>query len=128
MKQQQLIAQRKWHESQQSTSGTSSSGTSGSSTSRGSCCSNKGGSGSSNSCKMQHNCKISACISRCQGHCTSNTSSTTCINAPTNVDGWVGHPLDPIGCLFDTLTEASVVPDNERSIPSYLGKSPNYFF
>ncbi|XP_040833675.1 zinc finger SWIM domain-containing protein 5 isoform X3 [Ochotona curzoniae] len=24
----------------------------------------------------------------------------------TNLEGWVGHPLDPIGCLFLTLTEA----------------------
>ncbi|XP_053549537.1 zinc finger SWIM domain-containing protein 5 [Bombina bombina] len=24
----------------------------------------------------------------------------------TNLEGWVGHPLDPIGCLFTTLTEA----------------------
>lgn len=25
--------------------------------------------------------------------------------------GWIGHPLDPIGTLFDTLAEASVRPD-----------------
>ncbi|XP_018113820.1 zinc finger SWIM domain-containing protein 5 isoform X2 [Xenopus laevis] len=24
----------------------------------------------------------------------------------TNLEGWVGHPLDPVGCLFTTLTEA----------------------
>ena len=24
----------------------------------------------------------------------------------TNLEGWVGHPLNPIGCLFLTLTEA----------------------
>ncbi|XP_039591782.1 zinc finger SWIM domain-containing protein 5 [Polypterus senegalus] len=24
----------------------------------------------------------------------------------TNLEGWVGHPLDPVGCLFVTLTEA----------------------
>lgn len=29
----------------------------------------------------------------------------------SNSEGWVGHPLDPIGCLFDTLTDASVVRD-----------------
>lgn len=125
MKQQQLVAQRKWHESQQSTSGSSSNsslGTSTRSSSNNNCC-NKGGSGSSNACKMKHSCKMGACTSRCQGHCTSNSCSTTSINAPTNTDGWVGHPLDPIGCLFDTLAEASVVPDNERSTtPSYLGE------
>uniref|UniRef100_A0A8C8SQ20 Zinc finger SWIM-type containing 5 n=1 Tax=Pelusios castaneus TaxID=367368 RepID=A0A8C8SQ20_9SAUR len=25
----------------------------------------------------------------------------------TNLEGWVGHPLNPVGCLFLTLTEAS---------------------
>lgn len=24
----------------------------------------------------------------------------------TNMEGWVGHPLDPIGTLFSTLTES----------------------
>lgn len=24
----------------------------------------------------------------------------------TNLEGWVGHPLNPVGCLFLTLTEA----------------------
>ncbi|XP_043941836.1 zinc finger SWIM domain-containing protein 5 [Protopterus annectens] len=29
----------------------------------------------------------------------------------TNLEGWVGHPLDPIGCLFATLTEACKLED-----------------
>ncbi|XP_041063558.1 zinc finger SWIM domain-containing protein 5 isoform X3 [Carcharodon carcharias] len=29
----------------------------------------------------------------------------------TNLEGWVGHPLDPIGCLFVTLTEACRLED-----------------
>ncbi|XP_072129737.1 zinc finger SWIM domain-containing protein 5 isoform X1 [Mobula birostris] len=29
----------------------------------------------------------------------------------TNLEGWVGHPLDPIGCLFITLTEACRLED-----------------
>ncbi|XP_076307460.1 zinc finger SWIM domain-containing protein 5-like isoform X1 [Tachypleus tridentatus] len=28
----------------------------------------------------------------------------------SNTEGWVGHPLDPIGSLFDTLAEASLTP------------------
>ncbi|KAJ8925672.1 hypothetical protein NQ315_009518 [Exocentrus adspersus] len=95
MKQQQLVAQRKWHESQQNSSSSSS--------------------------KTQSSCKLTACTSRCQGQCNSNSCSTTSINAPTNLDGWVGHPLDPVGCLFDTLADASVIPENERPrTPSYL--------
>lgn len=118
MKQQQLVAQRKWHESQQNSSGSSVAG---SSSGSGNSCSNNGGSGSSNACKF-HSCKMTACTSRCQGHCTNNSCSTTSTSAPTNVDGWVGHPLDPVGCLFDTLADASVVPDNDRPrTPSYLG-------
>jgi hypothetical protein len=27
-------------------------------------------------------------------------------------EGWIGHPLDPIGCLFDTLAEASLAPED----------------
>uniref|UniRef100_A0A7N8XIW5 Zinc finger, SWIM-type containing 5 n=1 Tax=Mastacembelus armatus TaxID=205130 RepID=A0A7N8XIW5_9TELE len=27
------------------------------------------------------------------------------VTSTTNLEGWVGHPLDPIGCLFATLTE-----------------------
>lgn len=27
----------------------------------------------------------------------------------TNMEGWVGHPLDPIGTLFSTLTESGRV-------------------
>ncbi|KAM8789446.1 zinc finger SWIM domain-containing protein 5 isoform 2-T2 [Rhynchonycteris naso] len=30
----------------------------------------------------------------------------------TNMEGWVGHPLDPIGCLFLTLTEACRLNDD----------------
>lgn len=119
MKQQQLLAQRKWHESQQS--GSNSNRPCGSNGAGSSSNSNK--SGSSNSCKMQHSCKMAACTSRCQGHCTNNSCSTTSFSAPTNTDGWVGHPMDPIGCLFDTLADASLVPENDRSTsPSYLGK------
>nr|XP_051713808.1 zinc finger SWIM domain-containing protein 5 isoform X3 [Oryctolagus cuniculus] len=46
----------------------------------------------------------------------------------TNLEGWVGHPLDPIGCLFLTLTEACRLNDdgylevsdmNESRLPMY---------
>ncbi|KAM8839022.1 zinc finger SWIM domain-containing protein 5 isoform 1-T1 [Synchiropus picturatus] len=30
----------------------------------------------------------------------------------TNLEGWVGHPLDPIGCLFTTLAETCQVDDD----------------
>ncbi|GFT99338.1 zinc finger SWIM domain-containing protein 5 [Nephila pilipes] len=28
-----------------------------------------------------------------------------------NQEGWIGHPLDPIGALFDTLAESSLLPE-----------------
>lgn len=94
MKQQQLIAQQQWHESQQNQSGSS---------------------------KVQINCK--PCTSRCNGLCSIITCSTTSVTSPANTDGWVGHPLDPIGCLFDTLADASIIPDDQRPrTPSYLGE------
>ncbi|XP_050297456.1 zinc finger SWIM domain-containing protein 5-like isoform X2 [Anthonomus grandis grandis] len=95
MKQQQLQAQRQWHESQQEKATTSSAP----STSQ----------------------QPKPCTSRCQGACVSNSCSTTSVTAPANQDGWVGHPLDPIGCLFDTLADASTISDDQRPrTPSYL--------
>ncbi|KAG8231223.1 hypothetical protein J437_LFUL005897 [Ladona fulva] len=35
-------------------------------------------------------------------------------------DGWVGHPLDPVGCLFDVLAEASILPDEYMRTPAYF--------
>ena len=50
-----------------------------------------------------------------------------CCSASTavyNTEGWVGHPLDPIGCLFDTLAEASLVPDDHMPrLPTYFGEN-----
>lgn len=34
----------------------------------------------------------------------------------TNMEGWVGHPLDPIGTLFSTLTESGRVGDEGANI------------
>uniref|UniRef100_A0AAY5K1D3 ZSWIM4-8 C-terminal domain-containing protein n=1 Tax=Esox lucius TaxID=8010 RepID=A0AAY5K1D3_ESOLU len=34
------------------------------------------------------------------------------MTSTTNLEGWVGHPLDPIGCLFGTLTETCRVEDD----------------
>ncbi|XP_013410887.1 zinc finger SWIM domain-containing protein 5 isoform X2 [Lingula anatina] len=34
---------------------------------------------------------------------------------PVSPEGWIGHPLDPIGCLFDTLLEASTAIDDSSS-------------
>ncbi|CDQ59704.1 unnamed protein product [Oncorhynchus mykiss] len=34
------------------------------------------------------------------------------MTSTTNLEGWVGHPLDPIGCLFTTLTETCRVEDD----------------
>ncbi|XP_049825387.1 zinc finger SWIM domain-containing protein 5 [Aethina tumida] len=109
MKQQQLVAQRKWHESQQQQNAAAST------------------SGSKPGASSQASCKVTACTSRCNGQCNassgsgSSSSSSSSVNAPVNYDGWVGHPLDPVGCLFDTLADASVVPDDQRPrTPSYL--------
>jgi hypothetical protein len=100
MKQQQLVAQRHWHESQQQQqqhrSGTSSS--------------------SSN--------LATPCTSRCTGGQTSSAATSGVSHTCTGWgDGWVGHPLDPVGCLFDTLADASLIPDDQAShTPSYFGK------
>lgn len=43
--------------------------------------------------------------------------------AITNLEGWVGHPLDPIGCLFLTLTEACRLNDDSYLEVSGMGVS-----
>ncbi|KAK4885452.1 hypothetical protein RN001_001723 [Aquatica leii] len=94
MKQQQLIAQRRWHESQQASSST-------------------------NTRNQNNSTQPSPCTSRCNGQ---GSCLTTSVNAPANSDGWVGHPLDPIGTLFDTLADASIIPEDQRPrTPTYLG-------
>lgn len=104
MKQQQLVAQRRWHENQQQATG---SGT------------NRGNGSASSGANNQQS--SAPCTSRCTGQ--GGSCSTTSASAPANTDGWVGHPLDPVGTLFDTLSDASVVPENQRPrTPSYLGE------
>uniref|UniRef100_A0A4W6CVY0 Zinc finger, SWIM-type containing 5 n=1 Tax=Lates calcarifer TaxID=8187 RepID=A0A4W6CVY0_LATCA len=36
------------------------------------------------------------------------------VTSTTNLEGWVGHPLDPIGCLFTTLTETCRMDDDNN--------------
>ena len=38
-------------------------------------------------------------------------------------EGWVGHPMDPIGALFDTLAEASLVPEDRGRMGFHLDES-----
>nr|CAD7568287.1 unnamed protein product [Timema californicum] len=78
MKQQQLVAQRRWHESQQ---------------------------------QAGHSSHPVPCMARCAASGASNGWG----------DGWVGHPLDPVGCLFDTLADASMVPDDQAP------RTPSFF-
>lgn len=186
MKQQQLIAQRKWHESQQQkvcsqqsncdshhcpvygsqcaprldqpctsrcTNYTDchhsrmcpprcSTGYYDSHARPPSACSSRCTTNGFNDCHYRYNpnCVASRCYSmdshfrsspsRCGFRCcvsvkTCSESRTSC---PTKfcsnsswTDGWVGHPLDPIGCLFDTLAEASLVPDD------HTPRTPSYF-
>uniref|UniRef100_H3DJR2 Zinc finger, SWIM-type containing 5 n=1 Tax=Tetraodon nigroviridis TaxID=99883 RepID=H3DJR2_TETNG len=35
------------------------------------------------------------------------------VTSITNLEGWVGHPLDPVGCLFTTLTETCRVDEDQ---------------
>uniref|UniRef100_A0A7N8X424 Zinc finger, SWIM-type containing 5 n=1 Tax=Mastacembelus armatus TaxID=205130 RepID=A0A7N8X424_9TELE len=44
------------------------------------------------------------------------------VTSTTNLEGWVGHPLDPIGCLFATLTEICRV-DDDNNLPKKLNSS-----
>ena len=35
-------------------------------------------------------------------------------------EGWIGHPMDPIGALYDTLTEASLMPEDRGRMGFHL--------
>lgn len=39
-----------------------------------------------------------------------------------NNEGWIGHPLDPIGCLFSTLLDACVVTSDSHKTTTERGK------
>lgn len=47
---------------------------------------------------------------------------------PGALESWVGHPLDPITCLFDTLAEASLLPEDLPRFQYHSGKLFKYMF
>lgn len=62
--------------------------------------------------------------SRSSVKCTGSSVARNPALVPSAAEGWIGHPLDPIGCLFDTLAEASLVPDDQNR----GGISNQYYF
>lgn len=55
-------------------------------------------------------------------NCTGSAVARNAVQVPSATEGWIGHPLDPIGCLFDTLAEASLVADDQNRSQYYYGK------
>lgn len=46
------------------------------------------------------------------------------VTSITNLEGWVGHPLDPIGTLFSSLMEACRVDDESfHGFSEFTGKA-----
>lgn len=46
------------------------------------------------------------------------------VTSVTNLEGWVGHPLDPIGTLFSSLMEACRVDDESfHGFSDFMGKA-----
>lgn len=46
------------------------------------------------------------------------------VTSITNLEGWVGHPLDPIGTLFSSLMEACRVDDESfHGFSDFMGKA-----
>ena len=54
-------------------------------------------------------------------NCTSSSVARNVAQVPSASEGWIGHPLDPIGCLFDTLAEASLLPEDQNRTHYYYG-------
>ena len=46
---------------------------------------------------------------------------------PGALESWVGHPLDPITCLFDTLAEASLLPEDLPRFQYHSGEPKTLF-
>ncbi|KAG0717589.1 Zinc finger SWIM domain-containing protein 5 [Chionoecetes opilio] len=46
---------------------------------------------------------------------------------PGALESWVGHPLDPITCLFDTLAEASLLPEDLPRFQYHSGEFQSLF-
>ncbi|XP_073994707.1 zinc finger SWIM domain-containing protein 5-like isoform X2 [Rhodnius prolixus] len=124
MKQQQLTAQRRWHESQVSATGGQL---------QQACTSKCRYSDHSTfyeyrtclrytDCHYRSRCAMKCPIKPVNKSCENQTpcSSKACANAMWS-EGWIGHPLDPIGCLFDILADASLA--NEDHAP----RAPSYF-
>uniref|UniRef100_A0A7N8WL93 Zinc finger, SWIM-type containing 6 n=1 Tax=Mastacembelus armatus TaxID=205130 RepID=A0A7N8WL93_9TELE len=44
------------------------------------------------------------------------------ITSVTNMEGWVGHPLDPIGTLFSTLTETGWGGEDAATLPVFAAQ------
>ncbi|KAK7601487.1 hypothetical protein V9T40_008928 [Parthenolecanium corni] len=81
--------------------------------------------GSSGSSSYYDSHRLSPCNIRpssrgceCRHSSYYSKQSTSSINW---TDGWIGHPLDPVGCIFDTLAEASLIlDDNIQFTPSFF--------
>ncbi|KAF6216446.1 hypothetical protein GE061_000788 [Apolygus lucorum] len=67
------------------------------------------------------NCNLKS-VAKEKRPCENETpcSSKECASAMW-ADSWIGHPFDPIGCLFDNLAEASLVHDDQSP------RAPSYF-
>lgn len=79
---------------------------------------------------LRSGCGVRCCVKSCSDSSRSCPPTTKfCANSnPSLVEGWVGHPLDPIGCLFDTLADASLVNDDTTPrAPSYFGNSLKFY-
>lgn len=69
-------------------------------------------------------CSIRSSSSRNNCDCRNSYYSKHSTSSTNWTDGWIGHPLDPVGCIFDTLAEASLIlDDNIPHTPSFFGKA-----
>ena len=59
------------------------------------------------------------------GYSSHHRSSRPLISS--NQEGWIGHPLDPIGCLFTTLLDASGVSSSDIGTPHFFRQVWLYF-
>ncbi|XP_048760414.2 zinc finger SWIM domain-containing protein 6-like [Ostrea edulis] len=51
-----------------------------------------------------------------------STSKSCPHRSPNNLEGWVGHALDPTGVLYDTLTEASIDTEDTSQADTLSGR------
>ena len=72
---------------------------------------------------MKRNQQLAGALWRKQSHkILKNCTKSGVARRPGHAswEGWIGHPMDPVGALFETLAEASLIPEDRGRMGFHL--------